>query len=551
MLYKQLPFTGLTMLLVAAMFGFAVWDRDKPFPLMIWLFLLCLVTAIRYFSAQQFKRKVLDETNIRKWENYYLAGIAASALIWGSTGLWLREDSPASQQVFQIFMVTGLTIVSVAGLAFRPLAFQLFLVLILLPYFIRFIFIGSPFFLASAALTGVYTILMLLISMRVYRIINEALQLRYQNVEQAETRKDAGEYNTNATEIPSGIRQKRRDKDLEKSETFLRSIFITANDGIITTDATGIILAINHAIERDFGYTEKEMLGNNIKIIMADDMGPKHDQYMEHYLKSKAPVLTGRMLDVMGKRKDGSMFPMEITVSEARVDDKIYFTGIIRDISERKEYEKAMNDMMKELAQAKLDLEKANSQLQDRNKALTRLSELDALTGLANRRFLMNAFGQEWFRHQRNNRPISVILLDIDFFKRFNDSYGHQAGDECLKRIAVVLKQNIARPGDFIARYGGEEFIAVLPETEPEGAWHLAEKMRRAVEKLQIIHNGSNIAGHVTISGGVASIIPNANNNCELLIKWADEALYEAKHSGRNCIRQHANPVAATTTEKQ
>lgn len=538
MLYRQFPLAVLPAALLAPLLAIVAWERDKAYPLLAWLLSMLLVTTLRYVTAQRFNRQSATAFPIHRWEKYYLAGISASALLWGATSLWLEPDSLLSQQILQLFIVTGLITASIPGLASRPLAFRLWLGLILLPYIIRFLLLGTPPYLLSAGFSGLYLLLMNASAMRIHQIINESLQLRCQAGATVEPYPDKAMQNSNLQE-------------LERSETFLRSIFITANDGIITSDAKGTILAVNHAIERDFGYTEQEMLGKSINMIMADEMGHKHDHYIEQYLNSDVPVLTGRMLDVMGKRKDGSFFPMEITVSETRIAGKPYFTGIIRDISDRKEYENAMNDMMRELAQAKRDLEAANSQLQNHNKTLTQLSEHDALTGLANRRFLMKTFSREWFRHQRNKQPISVILLDIDFFKNFNDSYGHQAGDDCLKQIAAVLLQNIARPADFIARYGGEEFIAVLPETELEGACHLAEKMRHAVEKLYIIHDGSEIAKHVTISGGVASIFPDTNNTCELLIKQADEALYDAKHSGRNCIRRYIQHTGTVDSEKQ
>lgn len=387
----------------------------------------------------------------------------------------------------------------------------------------------------------IYILVITPISMRISRVIDGSFRLQYKNINLLETFKEADELNKKANEVLFEVMQQNKKKELalKESETFLKAILTTANDGIITTDRKGIILAINHAIVRDFGYTEQEMLDNNINMLMSNEMGSQHARYMHKYFERDKPTLVGRMLDVIGKRKDGSLFSMEITVSETQVEDKVYFTGIIRDITERKKYEKMVFDMMQELADAKLQLEDANTQLHSHNKVLTELSEHDALTGLANRRFLMKTFKLEWFRHQRNHCPIAVILMDIDFFKRFNDSHGHQAGDECLKQIAVVLDKQIERPADFIARYGGEEFIAVLPETSLDGAYHIAEKMRRAVENIEIQHNDSGISDHVTISAGVNSIYPTSDSSCEELVKKADEALYEAKASGRNCVIKH------------
>jgi len=541
LLYQHLPISLLAVLVIAPVFSFIIWDSNKTYPILIWLVLIFVLAGIRSLLRERFKRLPLREINTQQWEYYFLAGVAASALLWGSTSLWIDEQSPVLHQILAVFILTGLIGSSIAGLSFRPVAFRLFLVLILLPYIFKFISFGNTPHYAIAGLMIFYILVMVPISMRISRVIKESLQLRYKNNELLDSYQEADKYNIKANKALYEIMEKNKEKELalEKSETFLRSILSTANDVIITTDKKGIILAANHTIERDFGYTKQEILGKNITIVMADEMGPRHDHYMHEYLEKEKPTLVGRMLDVMGKRKDGSLFPMEITVSETRVGDNMYFTGIIRDISERKEYEKMVFNMMQELADAKLELEEANTQLHYHNKTLTDLSEHDALTDLANRRYLMKTFKREWFRHQRNHKPLSVVLMDIDFFKRFNDSHGHQAGDECLKQIAGILEKNIERPADFIARYGGEEFIAVLPETNLDGAFHIAERMRRAVETLQIQHGESDITDHVTISAGVASILPAHNNSGEQLIKHADEVLYEAKHNGRNCVKKH------------
>ena len=541
LLYKQLPFSILVVFVVAPVFGFIIWADHNIYPLIIWLSLLFAVTALRYFSYQSFKRTILNETNIRRWEYYFLAGVAVSALLWGSTCLLITEHGPALHQILAVFILMGLIGGSLATLSSSVLAFRIFMIFSLLPYIIKYLYIGDADHLMIAGLIIFYIIVMIPISSSIFQTIERSLRLHYKNKSLLESYKEADRHNKkiNASLLDLMNKHKGREHLLEESQTFLQSILETANDGIITTDDKGLILAINHAVERDFGYSENEMLGKSINIIMAPYMGEKHDDYMQKHLRKKETVLTGRMLDVMGRRKDDSLFPIEITVSETRVKDKIFFTGIIRDISERKKYEKMVFDMMKELADAKNELEEANTRLHYHNKALTKLSEHDALTGLANRRFLLDNLTREWARHQRNHNPLSVVMFDIDFFKTFNDHYGHQAGDECLKQIAEALEKAIDRPGDFIARYGGEEFIAVLPETNLNGACYIAEKIRNSIEKLQIKHSKSDIAEHVTISGGVACMHPSQSNSYEQLIKYSDEALYEAKQTGRNRICKH------------
>ncbi len=176
-------------------------------------------------------------------------------------------------------------------------------------------------------------------------------------------------------------------------------------------------------------------------------------------------------------------------------------------------------------------------ELSDANERLLRISSLDGLTGIPNRRSFDEFFQREWHRALRSNKPLSVIMADIDFFKAYNDTYGHQQGDGCLKQIAAVLNECANRPGDLVARYGGEEFVAVLGDTDINGAVKVAERMRSEVELLKIIHQGSKISGFVTISLGVGVITPTKDLLPEALISMADQALYQAKNEGRNRVK--------------
>jgi len=540
-LYRQIPRSLLTLLVIAPLFSFILWDYVNKASILIWLSLVYSLAACSYFLWRSFNKIKKNDFNVTRWESYFVAGVGVAGLLWGGTAFWLEQQSPVLHQLSAIFILTGLSSCAIVSLSPRPIAFRVFLLSSMLPYIFKFTGFGLAQYYALSGLMILFLAMMLFISKNVSCVLRKALLQRHKNTELLHSYQESNKYNKKVNEALFDFMRKNKAKGeaLEESEIFLRSILITANDGIITTDKNGIILAVNHAIERDFGYTEQELLGKSINIIMSDNMGPQHDRYMQEYLKDEKPTLIGRMLDVMGKRKDGSLFPIELTVSEARLADEIYFTGIIRDITERRDHEKMVFDMMQELADAKIELEEANAQLQHHNIALTKLTEHDSLTGLHNRRYLMKTFKREWTRHQRNKKPISVILLDIDFFKLFNDKHGHQAGDECLKQIARALANSIERPADVIARYGGEEFLAILPETNLDGAFHIAERMRKAVETLQIRHDGSDITDHVTVSAGVASVQPVPGNNYERLIKNADDVLYEAKHCGRNCVRKH------------
>lgn len=167
---------------------------------------------------------------------------------------------------------------------------------------------------------------------------------------------------------------------------------------------------------------------------------------------------------------------------------------------------------------------------------LFQITSLDGLTGISNRRRFDEYLLNEWKRSARNGTPLSLILCDIDYYKHYNDTYGHLAGDDALKEIANLLEHYSRRAGDLAARYGGEEFAMILPDTTSDKARHIAEELRMSIEELQLPHKSSSISDHVTASFGVATTIPTRHVNVKFLINLADEALYKAKDRGRNCV---------------
>jgi len=179
---------------------------------------------------------------------------------------------------------------------------------------------------------------------------------------------------------------------------------------------------------------------------------------------------------------------------------------------------------------------KAEQALNNANRQLENMATHDGLTGLYNRRFFNDVLKKEWLRMQRANQPLSLILSDIDYFKGYNDNYGHLAGDKCLQEVADTFLASVRRVSDIAARYGGEEFAIILPDTESDGAKKIAQFIKDSIKEKGIEHTASKVSDIVTLSFGIATLIPNDSITTDSFITMADNALYQSKEKGRNMI---------------
>lgn len=269
-------------------------------------------------------------------------------------------------------------------------------------------------------------------------------------------------------------------------------------------------------------------------LILMDIMMPEIDG-IEACRRIKKCENLGDIPIIMVTGKTDNEF-LQIAFSEGAVDyitkpiDKVELLARVRSVLRLKheiDHRKARESELIEVTR----------QLEAANQLLLQLSFSDTLTGIANRRSFEELLAKEWCRVERHSRPISLIMVDVDCFKIYNDSYGHQCGDECLKRVAKALRNTLKRPGDFVARYGGEEFVVVLPDTEVEGAHQIAKNIRINLEKLNIPFKESLVHNRITVSMGISTMIPGPNSKLNALIGTADKALYQAKKEGRNRIK--------------
>lgn len=312
--------------------------------------------------------------------------------------------------------------------------------------------------------------------------------------------------------------------DRVNKEERLRAVIDTALDAIITIDRRGIVETVNPAASRLFGYEAPEMVGNNVSMLMPEPHKHEHDGYIGAYLDTGKKKIIGTGRQVEGLTKDGDTIPMELSVSEMSIDGERYFTGILRDIRERVKLNEAMRKINEELFSANLEL---------KNVART-----DGLTGLANRRHFDFMLGAEIRRAVRQSDCMSLVMMDIDHFKLYNDHYGHQQGDVCLQGVSQALKDVFQRSGELPARYGGEEFAVILPYLDQQSANERVRSLKQAIWDLNQPHAKSLTADRVTMSIGVTTFCARDAEAPEskLLIESADRALYQSKQDGRNRI---------------
>ncbi|WP_096200269.1 PAS domain S-box protein [Bacillus sp. FJAT-45350] len=305
--------------------------------------------------------------------------------------------------------------------------------------------------------------------------------------------------------------RKHSEKLMIESEERYRSVVELYPEGLFVHGKEDLKFINERTVELIGAANMQEVLEQPFINFIHPDQQQNVVESIDLILKGKLPVPLKD--EVKYIRKDGKVFIGELTVTKIKYDEETCILGVIRDITKQK----AINEKLEEL------------------------SRIDGLTAIANRRSFDEELAKEWKRASINSTPLSLIMLDIDHFKAYNDTYGHSGGDECLKTIAQTLKNSIKFHSDFVARYGGEEFSVILPETSQEEAKAAANRLRSIIEELSIPHIGSKVSQYVTISLGVSTVIPTSQMQSKELIEKADKALYYSKGSGRNQVGVYIN----------
>ncbi|MDD2357806.1 MAG: diguanylate cyclase [Thiovulaceae bacterium] len=315
-------------------------------------------------------------------------------------------------------------------------------------------------------------------------------------------------------------------KTIQDAEESYRGLFNSVTHAIYIQDFNGKFIDVNHGAELMYGYTRDEFIGKTPGLISAPDKNDMQ-QLSEHI--NRAIAGEAQRFEFWGKRKNGEIFPKDVTIVRGKYFGKDVLIAVSVDIIKQKQLEQKLQTLVSEEIEKRI--EKETLLAQESLKAMT-----DVLTGIPNRRKFDETYLNECKRAMRSDIFLSLIMIDIDFFKNYNDAYGHSAGDECLKEVANQLEDTIGRGSDFVSRYGGEEFILILPATDIEGTTNIAQKLQKSIEILNIPHAYSTVADHVTISLGCSTMKIKKESDCKKLLLHVDEMLYKAKAAGRNRV---------------
>lgn len=299
--------------------------------------------------------------------------------------------------------------------------------------------------------------------------------------------------------------------------------------------------------DMDLGRKQRILIVDDVRLntkILESALGDEYELSIASNGKEALAMVRTEMpdlilLDIIMPEMDGYEVCAELQRNEKTRDIPIIFlTALEGDENEAYGLELGAMDYIRKpfnvpVVKAKI---RNHLELKKYKDLLKRDIRIDGLTRVANRRRFDEAFEEEKGRSIRSGNPLSILMIDIDLFKAYNDAYGHLQGDDVLRLVAKTLEKSLRRPGDLLARWGGEEFVALLPDTDMDGAYIVAEQLRKAIQDLGIVHEQSSIKRVITVSIGAATSVPGDQSSYRNLLQWADEAMYSAKDLGRNRV---------------
>ncbi|TNF91638.1 MAG: diguanylate cyclase [Gammaproteobacteria bacterium] len=488
----QLKFT-LSAHIVLGLFAITIFWGNLPSALIFtWYILLLLVNLSRMISLRYIPDVYIDQDKSVKIAQWNILAATTSGCLWGLSGLAINVLPETSQYLIVITLV-GLSTGAILSNAVLIALYLGFAVPILVLLITGLLLSGGDFGYTTAGITSVYAFFLIYASRQLHTTIRENIQLR--------------------------IQQERLSEQLSEEKLRFKYVLDSSPNGIVIINENGQIQYTNNSLLRLFGYKEKELVGEMIEILVPDEIKQQHTGHRANF-NSKGDVrkMGDISLSLRGLHKDGSEFPVDIGLSTVTLKNQNLTIASVTDLTQ--------HENLREKIQKQADeLFIANAALQD-------MATQDKLTGIGNRRFFDERIDEQIGLFMRKNSPFSLLLIDLDYFKQYNDQFGHSEGDNALQILAQLFKEH-SRSIDLLAR---EEFAIILPGANHQEAVAFAERLRHIIE----IHDWPNHP--LTISIGVSSLdsysdtLPPPSKLVKQVVDAADHALYDSKRAGRNRV---------------
>lgn len=516
-LYDNLTVSVISILILATILFFGLYGFIEKTPLMIWYGSVLIVLVFRIGMLIWF-RKTRQELKLQNYHyRFFILGSSLSGMLWGILGSFLMPANIVSQ-TFIIIMVSGIMAGATISLGVRYLAAVLYIFFSLFPIII---WEGGQILKGNQAYIGIFIAMVLYLfysGITAYKnsgLIRNNIALKYQNLHLMRNLTEQLRKIQLFSQMGELLDKCHNKQEIGKTcKKYLARIFPEFSGAIFLLSAANKKRLKAFAVWGDFS-------SNNENIVFSQDECLA--------IKTKTLYISDdkkRCLHCAGSSGFYVCIPLQTLLTFYGVLHLKLNSGII---SQKEDFISSQKDLMMRIA---TNLSFALSTIQYQ-KILQMEATQDTLTGLYNRRYLDNYFNMELTRYKRKSIPIAIMMLDIDYFKKFNDQYGHEFGDIILRELGVFLKNSV-RGSDFACRYGGEEFVLILPESGLGIALERAENIREGVKHISILKDGKSVSG-ITLSIGVA-IFPEQGNTQASIIEAADKALYRAKEEGRDRV---------------